>query len=209
MKLVSLLPSLALLASFTLSTALPTALDALDLEKRAPEPLPAPVSAEEGAALEERGKKGGDDVRVDINIKIKVKKGRPRYDWKHDGSGFGYGVDYRGRKKPRYYPDGWQYFGRDIGWAPYKGWRPRERWEPVEIFIRIMIRVDWWSPPDYWKKYWYSRYPRSYYKYGFPSHWDWKPKDPYRGGRWYEKGGGWYYGKSGWKREEGGAEVVE
>ncbi|GAA5868282.1 hypothetical protein JCM8547_002304 [Rhodosporidiobolus lusitaniae] len=219
MKLLPLLPSLFLFSSLSLATAIPrNVVDVgapAQLDKRTPEPAPAPapVVEEEGGVLEERGR-GGDDVSVDVNVDVRVKKGRPSYDYRPDNSGYGYAVDYRGYGPPSWCGKGWQWYGREIGWAPYRGWRPPSRWEPPVIFVRVWIKISWWSPPDYWRRYWYNRYHDDWYRYGVPSHWGWRPR--YRGGRgggWrHEKDhGGWWYWKhkGGWrtKRDANGEDV--
>ncbi|GAA5898879.1 hypothetical protein JCM6882_004021 [Rhodosporidiobolus microsporus] len=214
MKLLPLLVSLALAGSASLATAIPRDIDGSLFDKRAPEPAPAPVPAPEAVkvgggsnALEARGKDDDrhddrhddrdDDVDVKIKINIRVRSGRPSFWYRPDGSGRGYGVDWRGRGRPDYVPDDWHYFGRQIGWAPYRGWRPRSpRWEPPDVFIKIWIEVKWWSPPDYWKRYYYDHWHRDWYRYKVPHHWDWKPRPRGDGGRWwYDGDDGWYYSR--------------
>ncbi|GAA6025522.1 hypothetical protein JCM10207_004103 [Rhodosporidiobolus poonsookiae] len=190
MKVTSLLASLALCGTFALATAIPRdslPVDDLALDKRAPAPKPEPVpeplfkGVEEEAALDKRGEHddkggggGGDDVRIKINIR--VRQGRPGRNYRPDGSGRGYGMDWRGHGRPNWCPDDWHYFGRDVGWAPYRGWRPNRRWEPNDVVIKIIIRIRWWSPPNYWRQYWYSRWKCGWYKYDIPDWWDWHPR---------------------------------
>ncbi|GAA6042833.1 hypothetical protein JCM8097_004451 [Rhodosporidiobolus ruineniae] len=127
-------------------------------------------------------------------------------------SGFGYGVDWNGHGPPSWCPDGWQWYGRDIGWAPYRGWQPPHNWQPSVIIIRIFIKISWWcksrsssspSPPSYACNYWCNHWDRDYYRYGIPQ----PPRNYPGGGRggWYSKGGGYYWrfhGRGGHKRDE-------
>ncbi|GAA6025520.1 hypothetical protein JCM10207_004101 [Rhodosporidiobolus poonsookiae] len=189
MKLSLLLSSLALSTSLALASAIPrdlaNALDAntADLAKRTadldaaleqPDLLKKRDEVDQTGEVElekrqdgNRGGGGGDFSRP--------RPGRPDRNYRADGSGRGYGVDFVGNRRPRRYPDGWQWFGRDIGWAPYRGWRPDRRWRP-DIIIRIMIKVRWWSPPKDWKQYWYSRWECDWYRYDIPRWWDWRPR---------------------------------
>ncbi|GAA6042836.1 hypothetical protein JCM8097_004452 [Rhodosporidiobolus ruineniae] len=211
MKLSSLFAGLALAGTACLATAVPRNLVDLaaagqQLDKRAP--APEALGDLEGSDLVARG--GHDDkkkVNVDVNVKVRVKSGRPSGDYRDDGSGFGYGVDWNGHGPPSWCPDGWQWYGRNIGWAPYRGWQPPHNWQPSVIIIRIFNKISWWSPPAYARNYWYSHWDRDYYRYGIPRHWNWRPRNYPGGGRggWYSKGGGYYWrfhGRGGHKRDE-------
>ncbi|GAA5871889.1 hypothetical protein JCM8547_003297 [Rhodosporidiobolus lusitaniae] len=205
MKLLPLLPSLFLFSSLSLTTSLPRNVVDLtgpaQLDKRTPEPGSPPIIPE-GKFPHKKGKGGGDDVEVnvDVDVDVDIKRGRPSYDWSPDDSGYGYGVDYRGYGPPSWCGKGWQWFGREIGWAPYKGWRPQPHWEPPAIFVRVWVKVSWWSPPKPWCDYWHNRYHDDWYRYGVPSHWGgWKPRGYGRGGEWFHERehGGWWWWKGG------------
>ncbi|GAA5881520.1 hypothetical protein JCM8547_003807 [Rhodosporidiobolus lusitaniae] len=207
MKLLPLVSSLALFSSLSLATAIPRDLHdnptALDLDKRNPEPAPEPaplqVVKEAGGVLEERSGQGSSDDAEALEKRQQGfgRQGRPSQDFDPSDDGRGYEVDYQGHGRPRGIPRSWYWYGREIGWAPYPGWRPPPRWEPPFVFIRVWLKVRWWSPPDYWRRYWYSRWHDDWYRYGVPTHWGWRPKDPSRRGRWYRRNGGWY-----WRRFE-------
>ncbi|GAA5863950.1 hypothetical protein JCM8547_005291 [Rhodosporidiobolus lusitaniae] len=202
MKFVFLLSSLALASTLSLATAIPHGLDdstALDLDKRAPEPLPLPLDHgnAEGDLLEKRFGDDGEDEHYVVKRQDSAIQGTPSSSFEPDDSGRGYGVDSSGHRHPGGIPDGWRWYGRQIGWAPYRGWRPPPRWEPPTVFIRIWIRVRWWSPPDYWRSYWHDRWHDDWYRYGVPSHWGWRPKNPRGNGRWYQRNGGWYWRSGG------------
>ncbi|GAA5973328.1 hypothetical protein JCM11641_003074 [Rhodosporidiobolus odoratus] len=187
MRLSILLSSLTLAGTLASSAIPPSDSTALDLEKREPAPaaFPEPVNVEsgDGEALEER--QGQGEVSS-------PRSGTPSRGFSPDSSGQGYGVDYRGQGRPSWCPRDWQYYGRDIGWAPYRGWQPPRGWKPPVIFIRIWIKVTWWSPPGYWRNYWFNRWDRSWYRYGIPVHWGWRPRPSHGPGSWHKRGNGWY-----------------
>ncbi|GAA5882439.1 hypothetical protein JCM8547_003543 [Rhodosporidiobolus lusitaniae] len=196
MKLLPLLSSLALFSSFTLASARPRPRNVVDLAQ--PDLVKRTPGFDDGGYS--HGGKGGSEV--DVSVDVNVKQGRPSYDYEPDDSGYGYGVDYRGYGPPSWCGKGWQWFGRDIGWAPYKGWRPEPHWEPPTIFVRVWVKVSWWSPPKPWCDYWSSRYHHDWYRYGVPSHWGgWKPRG-------YGHGGGWKHeedhnGYFWWNKKDG------
>ncbi|BGP18932.1 hypothetical protein JCM10213_005481 [Rhodosporidiobolus nylandii] len=209
MKLPALLASLALAGTLALSAALhPSDSTAVDLEKR--EPVPAPVAEGDSAdkILDERGRsgRGGNSTSVEVSVKVKIKSGTPAYDYQPDNSGFGYGVDYNGQGPPSWCPHDWQWFGRCIGWAPYTGWRPDPRWSPPVFFIKIWVKVTWWTPPSDWRRYHYNRWQPSWYRWPIPFHWGWLPKPLHRGGYWKRQGNEYrYYDRKGskwWKRDD-------
>ncbi|GAA5836879.1 hypothetical protein JCM11251_005812 [Rhodosporidiobolus azoricus] len=104
------------------------------------------------------------------------RKGWCPRDYKPSGSGHdGYPFDYHGNGPPSWVPDGWAYFGSQIGWAPYKGWAPSRSWKPPVIFLKIVIKVVWWSPSREWCDYYSNRWHKQYSSYQIPSHWHWKP----------------------------------
>ncbi|GAA5872469.1 hypothetical protein JCM8547_006924 [Rhodosporidiobolus lusitaniae] len=151
----------------SLGTAIPRDLHdstVLDLDKRAPEPLTSPGRPRQ---------RGGQPPR---------EKGTPSDSFQPDDPGRGYDVDSSGHGHPGGIPDGWRWYGRQL--APYRGWRPPPRWEPPFVFIRVWIKVRWWSA------------------YGVPSHWGWRPKDPRGSGRWYQRNGAWY-----WSSSSGGSNI--
>ncbi|GAA6021884.1 hypothetical protein JCM10207_004533 [Rhodosporidiobolus poonsookiae] len=102
------------------------------------------------------------------------KKGFPHRNWKYDDdSGHGYSYDHDGNGPPDWCPDGWQYYGRDIGWAPYKGWQPPHNWKPPVVFLKVIVKITWWSPPKDWCDYWQNKW--EWYDYKIPSWWDFSP----------------------------------
>ncbi|GAA6042647.1 hypothetical protein JCM8097_008266 [Rhodosporidiobolus ruineniae] len=117
---------------------------------------------------------GGSSTDVNVDVNVKVKSGRPSYDYSPDG------------------------YGRDIGWAPYRGWQPPRDWTPSAIFVRVAVKVSWWSPPSYCRNYWSNHWDNDYYRYGIPKHWNWRPRN-YNGGSWYHHSNGGYY----WRYKDG------
>ncbi|GAA6041272.1 hypothetical protein JCM8097_001308 [Rhodosporidiobolus ruineniae] len=208
MKLFPLLSSLALAGTLSLAIAIPRDLDstannALELDKRAPEPLPVaevPVADADAVEVEKRGEEvSADNVLEERDSDLEARQdnsgfaprqGRPSGDFRPDNSGRGYGVDYRGGSRPGSYPSGWQWYGRDIGWAPYRGWQPPRRWQPPTVFIRIWINVFWWSPPSYWRDYYFSHWN---YQWPVPVHWNWRPRNKDGRGFWQRRGRGYYW----------------
>ncbi|GAA5973284.1 hypothetical protein JCM11641_003051 [Rhodosporidiobolus odoratus] len=114
----------------------PSESNALDLETREPTPAPLPepvhLENEEGEALEKRQGQGDGS-----QVNSRPKRGRPDRNYEPDDSGRGYSVDWRGHDSPGWGPNDWQYFGREIGWAPYRGWRPSRRFRPPIFFARV------------------------------------------------------------------------
>ncbi|GAA6021893.1 hypothetical protein JCM10207_004536 [Rhodosporidiobolus poonsookiae] len=103
------------------------------------------------------------------------KKGFPHKNWKYgDDSGHGYSYDHDGNGPPDWCPDGWQYYGRDIGWAPYKGWQPPHKWKPPVVFLKVIVKITWWSPPKDWCDFWQNKW--EWYDYKIPSWWDFSPR---------------------------------
>ncbi|GAA5883290.1 hypothetical protein JCM8547_003935, partial [Rhodosporidiobolus lusitaniae] len=64
-------------------------------------------------------------------------------DFSPNGSGTdGFSLDFDGNGPPEWVPQGWAYFGEEIGWAPFAGWVPvSASWRPPTVFVQVWVRV--------------------------------------------------------------------
>ncbi|GAA5898814.1 hypothetical protein JCM6882_004005 [Rhodosporidiobolus microsporus] len=111
---------------------------------------------------------------------------KPRTGWcprgyKYDGSGHdGYPFDHNGHGPPSWVPSGWLYYGESIGWAPYKGWVSPPSWKPPVMFLKVVIKISWWTPSRDWCDY-HSRPGKwNWWDYKIPSHWRFEPRRHYK-----------------------------
>ncbi|GAA6025114.1 hypothetical protein JCM10207_000635 [Rhodosporidiobolus poonsookiae] len=86
----------------------------------------------------------------------------------------GFSLDFDGNGPPDWVPDGWAYFGREIGWAPYSGWIPSPTWRPPVVFLKIVVRVTWWTPSSGWISYWTTRW--QWFDIEIPDRWNFSPR---------------------------------
>ncbi|GAA5898760.1 hypothetical protein JCM6882_003992 [Rhodosporidiobolus microsporus] len=184
--LLSTTASLSLLPSLSLASALPPA-HANELEARSPLPAPAPApapapgplalplplpgNAPEGAQLEARQRPGGGGGGGGGRPgPVRPFPGTPARDFRPDGSGRGYAVDWRGQGAPTWAEVGWQWFGRELRWGPPRGWRvPSSRWEAPIEFVEKWSEFTWWAPSDPWKTFWRTRWPLEWYTFPLPT----------------------------------------
>ncbi|GAA5919954.1 hypothetical protein JCM6882_000224, partial [Rhodosporidiobolus microsporus] len=104
-------------------------------------------------------------------------------DFTPDGSGHdGFPFDPFGNGPPSWVPSGWLYYGEIIGWAPYAGWVPRTGWAPPVVFLKIVVKVVWWTPSRDWCDYYSTPGRWRWWDYKIPSHWRWSPRRGGQGG---------------------------
>ncbi|KAM0787991.1 hypothetical protein ACM66B_006192 [Microbotryomycetes sp. NB124-2] len=74
----------------------------------------------------------------------------PRKSWKCSGNGKdGWKVDWKGHGRPHGIPNGWLWFGMEIGWAPPKGWICPNGWSWIPATWKPN-KCSWWAPPSTW-----------------------------------------------------------
>ncbi|GAA5871233.1 hypothetical protein JCM8547_007231 [Rhodosporidiobolus lusitaniae] len=197
LPLLPLTSLLLLSSSFSSTTALPSppsppqALQQRHHDLDAPRPALAPravvvVKEEEKGFVkrdhlptltirhEHEGEGEGEGVEKRQIAEVRPRPGLPPRDFEPDNSGRGYAVDYRGRGPPSWAESDFHFFGRSVGWAPYRGWRPPSvRWVPPSQLVEVWVEVEWWVPPANWLAYWYSRWRPSW---PVPRHWKWQPQ---------------------------------
>ncbi|GAA5914509.1 uncharacterized protein JCM6883_003187 [Sporobolomyces salmoneus] len=112
----------------------------------------------------------------------------PAINWKGNGRGNdGYSVDCYGNSRPHSIPQGWAWFGVEIGWAPTASWSCSSNYKFSTDFLSKAHLVTWFTPSLSWKKH------NAGIDLGVTiDHWGLIPKLPSRG--WTSNGSG----RDGW-----------
>lgn len=78
----------------------------------------------------------------------------PSREWRCNGRGNdGYQYDCYGNSRPRNIPQGWAYFGLEVGWAPTSSWSCSSHYKFSAEFLSRAHLVTWWTPSLAWKQH--------------------------------------------------------
>ncbi|GAA5978287.1 hypothetical protein JCM5350_002252 [Sporobolomyces pararoseus] len=78
----------------------------------------------------------------------------PSRNWRCNGRGNdGYKYDCYGNSRPANVPQGWAWFGVEIGWAPTSSWSCSANYKFSVDFLSRAHLVTWWTPSLAWKQH--------------------------------------------------------
>ncbi|KAL8278113.1 hypothetical protein RQP46_009437 [Phenoliferia psychrophenolica] len=91
-------------------------------------------------------------VTINNNYIIAPQQGYPGPYWQSSGCGCdGYAFTSQGQSLPSNYPDGFQYYGTQTGWAPPQHWKvPSEKWVAPATAEKSFSSAKWWAPQQKW-----------------------------------------------------------